>query len=59
MRLEKRKVQRKKMKKKWEKKHGCNSKKDKKKHGLQFQKMDFLYRSLLAGPLALHFQDDL
>ncbi len=47
------------MKKKWEKKHGCNSKKDKKKHGLQFEKMDFLYRSLLAGPLALHFQDDL
>jgi hypothetical protein len=30
-----------------------------KKHILQFEKMCFLYCSFLAGPLALHFQDDL
>jgi len=34
-------------------------KKNEKNCDLQFEKTYFLYCSLLAGPLALHFQDDL
>jgi hypothetical protein len=30
-----------------------------KKRVLQFEKTYFLYSSFLAGPLALHFKDDL
>jgi hypothetical protein len=30
-----------------------------KKHILQFEKMYYLYSSFLAGPLILHFKDDL
>jgi hypothetical protein len=48
MRFEKRKGQK---EEKW--------KKSEKKHSLQFGKTYFLYSSLLAGPLALHFQHHL
>jgi hypothetical protein len=34
-------------------------KKNEKKRVLQFGKTYFLYNSFLAGPLALHFKDDL
>jgi hypothetical protein len=34
-------------------------KKNEKKHVLQFEKTYFLYNSFWAGPLALHFKDDL
>jgi hypothetical protein len=34
-------------------------KKNEKKSVLQFEKTYFLYCSFLAGPLALHFKDDL
>jgi len=39
----------------FESKRGQNEK----KHSLQFEKMFFFYCYFLAGPLTLHFQDDL